>query len=1003
MLTWTGERYLPELEGNIALEHVHRYAMAREMAQGKRVLDIACGEGYGTAILADVAEWAIGVDISPEVIDHANLRYKRNNLKFKIGSCAKIPLKTASVDLVVSFETIEHDDQHEKMLSEIKRVLRPTGVLIISSPEKREYSVLPAYTNPYHVKELFRHEFEALMASHFRHVAMYGQRVIFGSGILQEGKSNGVASFTREDGSINATRGVPRPLYLVAVASDGPTPKVASSVFEQPIAESEVVKKWKEAVSERDGEIAALTQALASRDEQVAKLNQVVVESQTQIDGLKGATITEEEIAHLRQSATEGERKVAALQELLAQRAKEIGELTAVVSARDEEISGLNRRVVDSGGRIAELNRVVSERDEKIAALTQALASSDEQVEQVAKKSASESERRVAAVQELLAQRGKEIGELTAVLSARDEQISGLNRRVIDGGGRIGELNRLVSERDGRVEELEQILGVRDEEAANLRQTILDMTEEVGVCRQSTRAMESELKESRSRLAALVRSNSWRLTLPLREARRWVDAPRRQFERYKSEVLKRLKRREQVVPGAPGGDHEGNGSVLVRHEASVDGGQSARSMVTTSAGMRSGYSGSASAGLGRDIALATCDSPIVSVIVPVNGKLDETLGCLEAIHEQPPRLGFEVIVVCDGRVDASRDVFSRVSGIRLVEDTEREGAGYVQSCNAGARAARGEYLMFLSNESELASDWMARVERAVYGCPGAEVRIAALTMVYNEAGILPYFLRHYRYLDEIHVLYETDSTDKSLEILMQTPNVILEKGHIEGGLDDIEKVKLFNKAIQRIRTDWVYLVDPDEFVFPPDGESPHRFLSRQSCRVVRSGMYQVYRHRSDRDLDPSLAPIPQRTHGDPDLFSTQTEDHRAANSVYIKPNIVRPSKELRFFPGHHQIEGEPTASPELYLGAHWQMADPAIAIARRMERKARISERNKALKMGWQHFAVTIEKIKSECEDHLDDPVIDALSSFREGGSQALGSTGGPHPALRTRWELEEG
>jgi len=257
------------------------------------------------------------------------------------------------------------------------------------------------------------------------------------------------------------------------------------------------------------------------------------------------------------------------------------------------------------------------------------------------------------------------------------------------------------------------------------------------------------------------------------------------------------------------------------------------------------------------------------------------------------------------------------------------------------------------------------------------MKISAVTMVYNEAFMLPFFLRHYHYLDEIHVLYETDTTDQSFDILSRAPNVVIEKCHIEGGLDDIEKINLFNSAVQRISADWVYVVDPDELIFPPN-ESPYSFLNRQSCDVVRSGMFQVYRHRNDKDLDPTLAPIPQRIHGDPDLFSTDEQPNRASNSLYIKPNVVRPSVNIRFLPGHHQIEGNPHTSSELYLGAHWQMAEPSVAIARRMERKARISERNRAHRMGWQHFDVSIEKIREECERHLDDPAIDALRSFRE-------------------------
>ena len=263
------------------------------------------------------------------------------------------------------------------------------------------------------------------------------------------------------------------------------------------------------------------------------------------------------------------------------------------------------------------------------------------------------------------------------------------------------------------------------------------------------------------------------------------------------------------------------------------------------------------------------------------------------------------------------------------------------------------------------------------------MKIAAVTMVYNEAILLPYFLSHYSYLDKIYVLYETDTTDDSLDILKRAPNVVIENCHIEGGLDDIAKIELINKAVQDTNADWVYVVDPDEFIFPADNEPPQEFLRRQLCDVVRSGMFQVYRHRNDRDLEPSLPPIPQRIHGDPHLFSTAAQDHRAANNVYIKPNIVRPSKKFRFLPGHHHIDGNPLPSPDLYFGVHWQMADPAIAINRRMSRKSRVSQRNKAHNMGWQHFDITVNKINEDCDNHLDDPIIHELYMFGKSNVQS--------------------
>ena len=166
-LSFTGERYTPETSGQVQLEHLHRYAIAKELVVGKKVLDIACGEGYGSSILSTSAKKVTGVDISEYAIKHAKSKYKKKNLEFLLGSCSSIPLDDNSVDIVVSFETIEHHDQHEAMMAEIVRVMTAKGLLIISSPNKLEYSDIPAYSNPYHVKELYREELIKLLGNYF--------------------------------------------------------------------------------------------------------------------------------------------------------------------------------------------------------------------------------------------------------------------------------------------------------------------------------------------------------------------------------------------------------------------------------------------------------------------------------------------------------------------------------------------------------------------------------------------------------------------------------------------------------------------------------------------------------------------------------------------------------------------------------------------------------------------------------------------------------------------
>jgi glycosyltransferase involved in cell wall biosynthesis/SAM-dependent methyltransferase len=229
VLPWTGERYVPQVEGNnIRLEHVHRYLLAREISHAKRVLDIACGEGYGSAILGTVASHVVGVDIAADVVQHASLKYSQPHVEFRRGSCEAIPLDDQSVDIVVSFETIEHISAHEEMMREVRRVLRADGRLILSSPDRRQYSEVEGNQNPYHAKELDRDEFEQLLRRHFAHVTLIGQRVRGGSlvGPVDPATPTTFVTFPSAIGNAEAVPGILSPQYLLAIASDVPVDKV---------------------------------------------------------------------------------------------------------------------------------------------------------------------------------------------------------------------------------------------------------------------------------------------------------------------------------------------------------------------------------------------------------------------------------------------------------------------------------------------------------------------------------------------------------------------------------------------------------------------------------------------------------------------------------------------------------------------------------------------------------------------------------------------------------
>jgi ubiquinone/menaquinone biosynthesis C-methylase UbiE len=194
----TGERLVTSLDFSFGVaEHLHRYALAMEIVKDKLVLDLASGEGYGSNLIADKARKVFGVDISQEAVSHAKGKYKKDNLEFLQGAADKIPLPDNSVDVVVSFETIEHHDQHEKMFSEMKRVLHPDGMLILSSPEKSVYYQRDP-ENKFHIKEITIRELETLVTKYFKYHKFYTQQVIVGSLVLQSNRE--LIDFATYDG-----------------------------------------------------------------------------------------------------------------------------------------------------------------------------------------------------------------------------------------------------------------------------------------------------------------------------------------------------------------------------------------------------------------------------------------------------------------------------------------------------------------------------------------------------------------------------------------------------------------------------------------------------------------------------------------------------------------------------------------------------------------------------------------------------------------------------------
>jgi 2-polyprenyl-3-methyl-5-hydroxy-6-metoxy-1,4-benzoquinol methylase len=174
-LQLTGERTLPDVpeENYWFRRHLAVYEWIGRRVAGRRVVDLACGEGYGSAVLGRTAASVVGVDANPEAFAHARLKYTGGNVSFARDM---IETWTGDVDCVVFLQTIEHVQDPDAVLARLLRLVGPRGVVYVSTPNV--LTLAPKgqarSDNPWHVREYRPDEFRALCARHAAHVELLG-------------------------------------------------------------------------------------------------------------------------------------------------------------------------------------------------------------------------------------------------------------------------------------------------------------------------------------------------------------------------------------------------------------------------------------------------------------------------------------------------------------------------------------------------------------------------------------------------------------------------------------------------------------------------------------------------------------------------------------------------------------------------------------------------------------------------------------------------------------
>jgi len=276
-LEYDRQRFLPWMEGDqIHYEHLHRYDFCKQFVKNKKIIDLACGEGYGTYMLAKNAKSAIGIDIDEKTVVHAGKRYAESNLEYIRGLITDIPLKDQKTfDVAICLNAIEYISEHDKLMENIIRILKDDGILIVSTPNKNIFKDEKKYFNTSYKKLFNSEDLEDLLKNYFGRIYLLGQNIFSGSNIWNLSSSGNTFNETFLDKDDEeyyfADSKNKLPSYYIAVATNG---NINADIIQQ---NELLIDISGNIIDNYENKIDSLKQQLSEKDAQIAMLQQGIL------------------------------------------------------------------------------------------------------------------------------------------------------------------------------------------------------------------------------------------------------------------------------------------------------------------------------------------------------------------------------------------------------------------------------------------------------------------------------------------------------------------------------------------------------------------------------------------------------------------------------------------------------------------------------------------------------------------------------------------------------
>ena len=314
--------------------------------------------------------------------------------------------------------------------------------------------------------------------------------------------------------------------------------------------------------------------------------------------------------------------------------------------------------------------------------------------------------------------------KLNAALSERDVALSERDVALSERDVALSERDVALSEQDVALSERDVALSERD--VALSERDVALSERDVALSER-----DSALSERDIRIAQITSSNSWKVTLPLREVGQLIRKPKTQVKQYLKGILFFCKRIYKSLPMST--------RIRVFLDLKLKNYtpklvQFANRLPATTSLLPNKI---VSAPLAKfklqphQIWFPTTKQPLISIIIPIYNHLDYTLRCLKSIMKNPPSISFEVIIVDDFSTDNSAEVLQTVEGLRIISKSANK--GFIHACNDGAKLARGEYLHFLNNDTEVSAGWLDELLRTFFTFPGTG--LVGSKLVYSDGSL----------------------------------------------------------------------------------------------------------------------------------------------------------------------------------------------------------------------------------------------------------------------------